>query len=56
MENKESQNGSKECPFELSNEITLFDGKWMSAKQVDFKLKGTNNHGVSLIHRNIESF
>ncbi|KAE9547399.1 hypothetical protein FO519_009388 [Halicephalobus sp. NKZ332] len=36
----------KNCPFELSNEKTLFEGPWLIGKQVDFKLKGTNNHGV----------
>uniref|UniRef100_A0A914NZZ5 Nudix hydrolase domain-containing protein n=1 Tax=Panagrolaimus davidi TaxID=227884 RepID=A0A914NZZ5_9BILA len=35
-----------DCPYELTNEKTVFQGKWLITKQVDFKLRGTQNTGI----------
>uniref|UniRef100_A0A7E4VQQ1 Nudix hydrolase domain-containing protein n=1 Tax=Panagrellus redivivus TaxID=6233 RepID=A0A7E4VQQ1_PANRE len=35
-----------DCPYELKNEQTVFSGKWLIAKSIDFKLRGGVNSGV----------
>ncbi|KAI1700273.1 NUDIX domain-containing protein [Ditylenchus destructor] len=45
-ENAQNGENSSNCPYELWNEETVFAGRWMTAKQVQFRLKGTKTEGV----------
>ncbi|KAI1708640.1 NUDIX domain-containing protein [Ditylenchus destructor] len=44
MENSDSSRS--DCPYELWDEETVYSGPWITAKQVQFRLNGTNSQGV----------
>lgn len=43
------------CPYEILKEETLFNGRWMGAKQVKFLAPGNSTEQVGIISAGLES-
>jgi hypothetical protein len=46
MDHDPAKNSTIKCPYDLWNEETVYAGRWMTAKRVQFKLKNKESGGV----------